>query len=41
MDNVGEQQVVEKFGKRLQEARQQAGLTQQDLCDQADLTYTT
>ncbi len=41
MDNVGEQQVVEKFGKRLQEARQQAGLTQQDLCDQADLSYST
>lgn len=41
MDNVGEQQVVEKFGKRLQEARQHAGLTQQDLCDKADLSYST
>jgi HAD superfamily hydrolase (TIGR01509 family) len=41
MDNVGEKQVVEKFGKRLQEARQKAGLTQQDLCDKADLSYST
>ena len=34
MDEVG-------LGKRLQEARQQAGLTQQQLCAQAGLSYST
>ena len=29
------------LGLRLQQARQQAGLTQQDLCQQADLAYST
>lgn len=38
---MGEQQAVEKFGERLQEARQKAGLTQQDLCDKAELSYST
>ncbi|HUP26162.1 MAG TPA: HAD-IA family hydrolase [Candidatus Limnocylindrales bacterium] len=34
MDEVG-------LGKRLQEARQKAGLTQQDLCHKAGLSYST
>lgn len=34
MDEVG-------LGKRLQEARQKAGLTQQDLCQKAHLSYST
>lgn len=34
MDEVG-------LGKRLQEARQKAGLTQQELCQRADISYST
>src|SRR3954471_18369547 len=34
MDEVG-------LGKRLQEARKSAGLTQQDLCQRAGLSYST
>lgn len=30
-----------KLGKTIQEARQKAGLTQQELCQQADLSYST
>jgi transcriptional regulator with XRE-family HTH domain len=34
MDEVG-------LGKTLQAARQKAGLTQQELCNQAELSYST
>lgn len=38
----GEVQGAEKaLGKRIQEARQKAGLTQQDLCNKAGLSYST
>lgn len=38
----GEAQGAEKaLGKRIQEARQKAGLTQQDLCNKAGLSYST
>lgn len=39
---MGEVQGAEKvLGKRLQEARQKAGLTQQQLCNQSGLSYST
>ncbi len=40
-NDVGEEKLIEAFGERLQEARKNAGLTQQDLCDKADLSYST
>src|SRR5215216_2407494 len=39
MEEVVSSELV--LGKRLQEARQKAGLTQQDLCQKAKLSYST
>lgn len=41
MSDVGEKSQEVAFGKRLQDARKGANLTQQDLCDKADLSYST
>jgi transcriptional regulator with XRE-family HTH domain len=38
MDKVGSEKAL---GKRLQEARQKAGLTQQQMCHKAGLSYST
>src|SRR6185312_618350 len=41
MDTGGSVTSEQVLGKRLQQARRQAGLTQQQLCAQANLTYST
>lgn len=40
-EDLGGEKTVEAFGERLQEARQKASITQQDLADRAELSYST